>query len=454
MKTISSSAQHNALSEVRNPISQKTTVTLGKINGSFWRKEKLTESELNHHVHIVGASGFGKTVLISQIVRQRIEQGKGLIFIDLKGDVETLYQFTKFADEVGRGEEVQVFSLSNQEISSSYNLVADGTPSQLRDRILMSLNWSEEFYKNQAASFLIKLLIGLCYLRDQQKTKFHLGTILDCLKKYEFVESLCNKIPFSEVRVREAMEECCTALNSNEHFKSLQGLRTQIEALVLADFGSALCSEEEGINLFDVVSQGKIAFLFLDSRRYGETAKSVGRFILQDLKAVSAKIDSEVPRHLRSPFTVIIDEFADFAQEDFIAFQDRARSANIGIVVAHQEICDLKKISPEFAGRLMSNSSTLYAFLQKQPESAEMISGIAGTKRVFKTTEQTEMLFFINWSTGKKSVREVEEFHIHPNTIKSLRVGECICIKKYPYSRSYRVQVKAHVPTSKSRQHG
>ena len=53
--------------------------------------------------------------------------------------------------------------------------------------------------------------------------------------------------------------------------------------------------------------------MFLDTRRYSETAKTVGKFILQDLKAVSAKIDAEIPNAERKPFTAIIDEFADFA---------------------------------------------------------------------------------------------------------------------------------------------
>jgi hypothetical protein len=35
---------------------------------------------------------------------------------------------------------------------------------------------------------------------------------------------------------------------------------------------------------------------------------------------------------------VVIDEFADLATEDFLAFLDRARSAKIGVVMAHQEI--------------------------------------------------------------------------------------------------------------------
>lgn len=107
----------------------------------------------------------------------------------------------------------------------------------------------------------------------------------------------------------------------------------------------------------------------------------------------------------------------------------------MSVVVAHQEICDLQRISPEFAGRLMGNTSTLYAFLQKRPESAEIISGMAGTRTVWKATVQSEKLFGIDIPTGNKSLREVEEFVIHPNLIKSLNVGKCVCIKKISYSQ-------------------
>lgn len=113
----------------------------------------------------------------------------------------------------------------------------------------------------------------------------------------------------------------------------------------------------------------------------------------------------------------------------------------MSIVVAHQEICDLERISPEFAGRLMGNTSTLYAFLQKRPDSADLIASVAGTKRVWKETVQSQKLFGIDLPTGGKSLREVEEFNIHPNVIKSLGVGECVCIKKYLTARSYVIAV-------------
>lgn len=89
----------------------------------------------------------------------------------------------------------------------------------------------------------------------------------------------------------------------------------------------------------------------------------------------------------------------------------------------------------------MGNTSTLYAFLQKRPESAEMISGMAGTRKAWKETVQSEKLFGFDIPTGSKSLREVEEFNIHPNAIKSLRVGKCVCIKKYPRARAYLVNV-------------
>lgn len=416
-------------------------VKLGKVKGAFFREEVLTEAELNHHVHIVGASGFGKTVMLSHIVKDRIEVGHGLLFIDLKAEMDTIEKFTRYAKNCGREKELKVFSLSDKSISANYNLISAGTATQVRDKIILSLNWSEEYYKNQASSYLLKVLIGLCYLRDHQNIKFDLGNLLDAVNWPEYIESLALKVPNEQIKVKQSLEDCHRFLRSNEDYKSLQGLRTQLESLTLSDFGNIILNSDQGVDLFEAVKSGKIIFIFLDSRRYGETAKAVGRFIIQDLKMVSSRVDAEIPRSERKQFGVIIDEFADLATEDIIAFLDRARSPKMPLVIAHQEISDLLRISPEFAARLMGNMSTLYAFLQKNPDSAELISGMAGTKSVWKKTMKGQKLLWWDVPTGDTSLREVEEFSIHPNTIKSLGVGECVVVKKYPYSRSHIIKV-------------
>ncbi|MEK7355420.1 MAG: TraM recognition domain-containing protein, partial [Bdellovibrionota bacterium] len=409
------------ISKIRSE--RATRVNIGKIAGGLGRQDYLTEAQLNHHVHVVGASGFGKTVFLTQIIKQQIDQKKGLFLIDLKSDMETIRQLTRFATEANRASDFQLFSLGEKELSRPYNLIGHGSATQLRDRIMSSLNWSEEFYKNQSASFLLKVLIVLCNLRDVGQLKLHIGTVYRAVNDREFLKELYGRVAADCLLAREAIVDAVGFSKDQANWNSLQGLRSQLESIVKSDFGDLVASDSDGIDLFETVRDGKLLFLFLDTRRYGETAKTIGKFILQDLKSVSARIDGEVPKTERRPFSVIVDEFADLAQEDFIGLLDRARSSKMSIIVSHQEICDLQRISPEFAGRLMGNTSSLYAFLQKRPESAELIAGIAGTVQVRKKTYAHERWLFWDVPTGACSVREVEEFIIHPNSIKSLGVG-------------------------------
>ncbi len=422
----------------KTPVNKK--IKIGMVSGSLWRKEELSEGELNHHVHVIGASGYGKSVLLSHIVRNRIEEGKGLLYIDLKGERETLLGFSKIAARVGRIDDFESFSLTDASLSLPYNMIQDGTPTQLRDRIILSLNWSEQFYKEKSSSFLLRLLIVLCWLRDHQQLDLNFSLLLDCLSNPEILASHSKRLPEDDLRLRGIADVLIKTLKDRPGFDALEGLRSQIESLVLSDFGS-LISRSGGINLFAAAQKSKIVCLFLDTRRYGETAKTIGKLILQDLKAASARVDAEIPVSERKSLTVVIDEFADLAGEDFIAFLDRARSSKFFNVLAHQEMADLNRISPEFAARLMGNTSTLYAFLQKRPESAEIVSKMAGTRRAWKETVQSEKFFGVDLPTGTKSLREVEEFNIHPNLVKTLRVGKCVCIKKYPRSRAYLVDV-------------
>ncbi|CAN5494800.1 hypothetical protein BH10BDE1_BH10BDE1_23530 [soil metagenome] len=425
----------NLKEEIRNVLRMPPTdalIPIGRAQGFLGRKEWITNGQLNHHVHIVGASGFGKTVLLMHIIRTCIREGRGLLFVDLKGDRETLEELTATVEAANRSTQLKVFSLNGHQSSCSYNLIGNGSATELRDRIMQSLVWSEEYYQNQSASFLLKLLIGLCWLRDNAKLSLDLALILQCAKDPEKIEELLLLIPETQGHEWTILDEARKFLKGSDNFNSIQGLRTQLESIVLSDFGKSVRGDENGLDLFQTVRDGKIAFVFLDTRRFGATAAAVGRFLIQDLKSVSGRIDAEVRKSDRRPFTVIIDEFADLAQEDFIGFLDRARSSRIGIVVAHQEISDLDRISPEFCGRLMGNTATLFAFLQKRPESAELICGIAGTRRVKVVTHQFETKFYVRIPTGMQSEKEVDEFIVHPNVVKSLGVGECVVVGKYP----------------------
>lgn len=427
--------------EARRP--QSEPVLIGSEKGKPNKRIQLTDDQLNHHVHIVGASGFGKSVLLSHVIKNRIHSGGGVLFVDLKADFETIRQVVSTVKDAGRENDLRIFSCGNPEISHPYNAIKCGTANQLRDRIMGALIWSEEFYKHEAASFLLKILRGLTLLRDRLREPFDLRTILNCIADQNQITRIIDELPGTETQVREELEGLHRHLAKPENLKALQGLKSQLESLLLSDFGHLLRAHNGGIDLFEAIQQQKIVYLLLDSRTYGESSRALGKIILQDLKAASARVDNEIPRAERKSFAVIVDEFADMATEDFVGFLDRARSSKIGVVVAHQEIADLSRISPEFARRLMNSTSTLFAFLQKLPDSSELIAGVAGTRKTREVTEQAETdWLFGERKTGMKSIKEVDEFVIHPNVIRSLNVGECVMVQKYPSSKSAVVRVK------------
>jgi len=259
----------------------KEGILLGKKKNKLLGFERLTDSQLNHHVHIVGASGFGKTVLLMHILRDRIRNGLGIMFIDLKGEREMLRELKDEVQKANREEDLRVFSLNQDVPSSKYNLVSGGTATQLRDRLMLSLCWSEEYYKNQSASFLLKLLIGLCWLRDNKNVPFDLEVILEGTKSADFFKVWLKEI--ADQSTSKIFDEALRFIKDEQNFRSLQGLRTQLESLVLSDFGDKIAGSEDSIDLFRAATEGKIVFAFLDSRRYGESSKAIGKFILQDL---------------------------------------------------------------------------------------------------------------------------------------------------------------------------
>lgn len=400
----------------------------------------LSDSQLNHHMHVVGASGFGKTTFLLNVIKEKVDRGEGVIFVDLKGDIDTVCEITTYAYEAGRLDEFDFFSISEDflEVSKGIALFDTGNAVEIKDKIMGAFSYDNEYYKKRIESFLNLTLRALVNLRDQQGIPFDLDSIYELLLGFEYLEDLKEKV--SDPIIKRDLE----SLIADKRLKEdLTGLKSDIEGLMKTDFGG-LISKTGEISLYESMRDSKIVYLHLDSQRYETSAERLGKIILQDIKAASAKIVTTTTKAERAPITLIVDEFANLATEQFVGFLNRARASNIGIIVAHQELSDLEVFSPVVRDQIMANTSTLVSFLQKLPTSAEMIAGIGGTYRTEKETSQINeegLLFKTSEKTGMGSLREVEEYVIHPNLIKELSPGECFMISKYPRHKISKVFV-------------
>ena len=135
----------------------------------------------------------------------------------------------------------------------------------------------------------------------------------------------------------------------------------------------------------------------------------------------------------RRPITIIIDEFAEFAIPEFPSFLNRVRGAGINVIIAHQTRSDLKAVSPDYQNKIEANTNTKIVAGVTDPEDAQFYAQMIGTRTTLKKTHQVQeegIFFRTETDTGMKSVREVEEFIIHPNRIKRIEQGEALVISR------------------------
>jgi type IV secretory pathway TraG/TraD family ATPase VirD4 len=123
--------------------------------------------------------------------------------------------------------------------------------------------------------------------------------------------------------------------------------------------------------------------------------------------------------------SVFADEFYNFAYGGFIDAVNKLRDANISLLLSHQSLADLERISPEYARAIWDSTRNKLVLYSNDYELCERLSRSVGTKNITKLTERrTADRFFNQVSALEASARQGEEFIISPNEFKSLRPGQ------------------------------
>ncbi|MDZ4660419.1 MAG: TraM recognition domain-containing protein [Pseudomonadota bacterium] len=375
------------------------------------------------HTQIIGTTNAGKTesVILPWAI-QDIKQGRGLILIDGKADKSLLDKLWAYAVQSGRQKDFRLFSLSNIEESYQFNPLIGGTPEEVTERVFNAFEFENPYYRS------VQFEVFSQVMRVFEKAKkiptflrLHQAMTNPAILKY-MVQKWDKNDPLKQ------WVDYFKDLPALERAQRTSGLLAAISHFA---FGKASClfnTEAPEITLDKALSKNLIVYFQLPVLLSPFLGQASGKMILQCLQGAVAN------RHRssnRQPdfFSVFLDDFTEYLYPGFVSILNKSRSANVGIVFAHQALGDIKTLGDPIANSILTNANLKVFMRGNDPDSTEYFSKVIGTSKTVKYTERTKTGFFAKENTGDASAREVEEFIIHPNKFKNeLGVGEAMMV--------------------------
>ncbi len=168
-----------------------------------------------------------------------------------------------------------------------------------------------------------------------------------------------------------------------------------------------------------------------------DLGKHTGRFILQCFANGIAHRHG-MSKKDRKFFAAYLDDFSEYLYRGFLTILNKSRSADIGILFAHQAMGDLEALGDDIANGINTNSNLKIMMKCGDPETAEHCSRLIGTKPTEKFTNRSKRTLLGDTQTGDASVRDTEAFRVGPNVFKSeMGVGDAQMLVPHQFGTAH-----------------
>jgi len=106
----------------------------------------------------------------------------------------------------------------------------------------------------------------------------------------------------------------------------------------------------------EVLEKNRILYVQLPSNLFKLQAPALGKVLLIDIQQQGSLRQIQRGRNQKA-FSVVVDEFARFADRSVVDSLNQLRDAHVQFTLAHQSVADLEIISREFAMAVWDTSA-------------------------------------------------------------------------------------------------
>ena len=361
---------------------------LGLSNNWVWMDEHL----LDQHLFVLGTTGAGKSETLKRLIYEVLAStDRNIYFVDGKGDETLANEVRSLAYHFGRGE-TPVFRLGFGRNGAIYNGFR-GHHSDVYNRLCALVGIGEvEGNATYYADLNRDVLQLVCYAPEGPPRNFE--DVRERVSKRWLMRAY-KDIP-REFRLIEEFED-----------STIQSLASRIRPLA-REFDQ--CVGDDGFALEDV----KSAIFSMRTQSVGDSANRFINFLMEDIKDFIGK-------RQKHPSLLVIDEFGQFSNDSIVALLSLARSSNLGIVLATQDVANLR--DPRTERLILANTRTKILMATDFPEE---VATLAGTIFRMETSIQHED----GQPTGLGSSRAQHNFRVDMNEVAGLQPGEAFIIRQ------------------------
>lgn len=319
------------------------------------------------HMHVIGATGTGKSNFLQGCIAQDMQLGNGLCVLDPHGDLIDKVMLW-LPDE--RLQDVIILDPSDEEFPVGLNLLHAQSEAE---KIILSSDLVSLFKRfatswgDQMTSVLANAINAFLYRKET-------GTLLE-LRRFLTDAKFRNSIleTLSDPSIAYYWKHEFPLLRSN----SIAPILTRLDTFLRSRIVRNMMAQRKGLDFHDIINSRKILLVKLSQGLIGEeNSYLLGSVIVAKLHQ-AALHRQNMKEENRLPFFLYIDEFQHFITPSMSAILSGARKYGLGLILAHQDLEQVRNTDRELANSILSNPATRVYFRCGEQDAKQLAQSLS-----------------------------------------------------------------------------
>ena len=443
---------------------QNDATVLGyNVHGEPWL---WPDSVRMRHGAIAGMTGAGKTTFFENIIAQDLERrfdGRPMpmIIFDGKGDREFLEKLLPHIEASGRLQDLRVLDPSRPNESVRYNpfYSPDDLYQEHVNFIFRSFGLQKDFFEGHQEAYLSNIARILYYTGKVFNVYDVLIMALDervLQEQIALARTRIAALPGMSMQRRLNFEMSVRliqkSLGDRERVEKIQGLLNELVAFLEDELSVVTGSYQDLLTLDQVVEQGLILFISLNTNRNKRACEALGKILLQNIELMVGKRYGRPSsdRNANEPMlSVILDEISTYAYPGFTQVLQTSRGARVTFLFSFQSVPQLQKVGQVFADEVSSAPGTKMVMNGSDEKTAQWFLNASSRivrKRRSLAVRRAGFFRTSYRETGAGNESDVRETRAREEHIKNLPLGqmEILMVDPREGTRHSHLHVRRH----------